>query len=234
MPILGLLESDVLYPDLIDDYASYGSMVRKNLAALDKHLEFRHYRIQEGEFPSNLNECDAYLITGSKTGVYDNEPWLEPLAQWIKHAYTHKAKLLGICFGHQMLAHCLGGHASQSHKGWGVGNHMTNIKHLPIWLNDDSNAYQLIYSHKDQVESLPPKGKVLASSDFCEYAAWYIGDQVLSFQGHPEFTPEYFCRLLERRRDDVGSDLLDQALASIDQPNDSDKILRWMIEFIHI
>ena len=116
MPILGLLESDVLYPDLIDDYASYGSMVRKNLAALDKHLEFRHYRIQEGEFPSNLNECDAYLITGSKTGVYDNEPWLEPLAQWIKHAYTHKAKLLGICFGHQMLAHCLGGHASQRHK----------------------------------------------------------------------------------------------------------------------
>lgn len=234
MPMLGLLESDVLYPDLVDDYSSYGSMICQSLSALDKHLEFRHYHIQNGEFPENLNECDAYLITGSKTGVYDNEHWLEPLEQWIKKAYNNKVRMLGICFGHQMLAHSLGGHASKSDKGWGVGNHMTNILHLPIWLNDDSDAYQLIYSHKDQVESLPPRGKVLASSDFCEYAAWYISDQVLSFQGHPEFTPEYFRRLLERRRDDVGSELLDQALKSIDQPNDSEKILRWMIEFIHL
>lgn len=234
MPILGLLESDVLYPDLVDEYTSYGSMVRKNLSIFDKHLTFRHYRIQDGEFPVNLEECDAYLITGSKTGVYDREPWLEPLADWIKHAYSNKARLIGICFGHQMLAHTLGGHAAKSSKGWGVGNHMTNIEHCPIWLNDDSDAYQLIYSHKDQVESLPPKSKVLASSDFCQYAAWFIGDQVLSFQGHPEFTPEYFCRLLERRRDDVGAELLDQALESIDQPNDSEKILRWIIEFIHI
>lgn len=234
MPTLGLLESDVLYPDLIDEYTSYGSMVRKALSKLDKHLKFRHYHIQQGEFPQDLNECDAYLITGSKTGVYDNEPWLAPLAEWITQAYAQKVRLIGICFGHQMLAHSLGGHAQCSNKGWGVGNHMTNIEHRPIWLNDDSNAYQLIYSHKDQVEQLPPKGKVLARSDFCEYAAWFIGDQILSFQGHPEFTPEYFRRLLERRRDDVGNETLDQALESIDQPNDSDKILRWMIEFIHI
>ncbi|MEK9711015.1 MAG: hypothetical protein VW258_00460 [Thalassolituus sp.] len=142
--------------------------------------------------------------------------------------------MVGICFGHQMLAHTLGGFAARSDKGWGVGHHMTMIDHRPVWLNDDTQQYQLIYSHRDQVQRLPEGARRLSGSDFCEYAAWYLDDRILSFQGHPEFTSEYFRRLLERRREDVGDELLDSALESIEQPNDSERIARWIIEFIHL
>ena len=142
--------------------------------------------------------------------------------------------MIGICFGHQMLAHSLGGHAAKSPKGWGVGNHMTHIEHRPLWMNDDAAHYQLIYSHQDQVEQLPPGARRLAGSDFCENASWFLGDQILTFQGHPEFTPASFRRLLERRRTNVGSELLDGALNTIEHPNDSERIARWMLEFIHL
>ncbi|WP_370292924.1 hypothetical protein [Thalassolituus sp.] len=234
MPVLGLLETDVLYPDLLEDYRSYGHMFRTLLSGLDSHLEFRHYEVQQGELPQDLSECDAYLVTGSKTGVYDDAGWIAPLSDWIRQAFREDARLLGICFGHQILAHALGGHAEKSDKGWGVGNHMTRVEHLPVWLNDDCSHFQLIYSHQDQVQQLPPGARRLAGSEFCENASWFINDQVLTFQGHPEFTPEYFRRLLERRRECVGSELLDAAMEAISQTNDSERIGRWLLEFIHL
>ncbi|MAE21279.1 MAG: hypothetical protein CMK92_02505 [Pseudomonas sp.] len=233
MPTLGLLEADVLYDDLIDDYQSYGTMLAELLCRLNPALTCQFYDIHNGELPEP-GSCDAYLVTGSKTGVYDEDPWLAPLAQWIEQAYARGERLLGICFGHQMLAHSLGGHAANSPKGWGVGHHTTVVQQRPLWLNDDTEAFQLIYSHRDQVESLPPGAHCLAGSTFCPLAAWYLSDKVLSFQGHPEFTAEYFTRLLERRREDVGNTLLDQALESIHQPNDSERIARWMLEFIQL
>lgn len=233
MATLGILECDVLYDDLIADYSSYGVMLSELLASIDPHLNFTFYQVHNDELPSE-GECDAYLLTGSKTGVYDDDHWVPPLMEWVRVAHARKEPMLGICFGHQLLAHALGGHAGLSNKGWGVGNHMTEIDHRPMWLNDDQPAYQLIYSHKDQVSALPEGARRLAGSDFCEYAAWYLNDLVLSFQGHPEFTPEYFRRLQERRREDVGDERLTQAMNTLEQPNDSETIARWMTEFIHL
>ena len=104
---LGLLETDVLYPDLISDYTSYGTMFRQLLAEEDASLHFRHYQVTEGQLPERMDECDVYLITGSKAGVYDPLPWLEPLSDWIRAAFDAGRPMLGICFGHQILAHCL-------------------------------------------------------------------------------------------------------------------------------
>ena len=233
MATLGILECDVLYPDLIDDYTSYGTMLANLLRRFDPNLNIEYFDVHNAELPGQ-SQCDAYLLTGSKTGVYDDEPWITPLSDWLQSAHRRQERLMGICFGHQMLAHALGGHAGLSDKGWGVGNHMTEVDHRPLWLNDDLAAFQLIYSHKDQVTRLPEGGKRLAGSQFCEFAAWYLEDQILSFQGHPEFTPEYFERLLGRRREDVGEARLDAALNSIHQPNDDETIARWMLEFIHL
>lgn len=229
---IGLLEADVLYPDLISEYRSYGTMFQKALARLAPELSFRFYQIQKGEFPSAIDECDVYLLTGSKTGVYDEASWLEPLANWIQSAYQNQARLIGICFGHQMLAQSLGGQAAKSEKGWGVGNYSVEINQVPNWLDAPTTNFKLIYSHQDQVLQLPTGAQRLAGNAFCPNAAWYLNNQVLCFQGHPEFTPEYFAKLIERRREHIGSERLDKALASLQEENDSSKVLNWLIQFI--
>ena len=231
---LGLLETDTLYPDLLDDYVSYGTMFRRLFSQQNPDLEFRHYQITEGEFPQTLNECDVYLITGSKAGVYEDLPWISSLQDWIRQAYKAGIPMLGICFGHQVLAQSLGGHAEKSHKGWGVGHQQMKIQQLPGYLSSPLDNYRLIYSHQDQVVNLPAEAHCLAGNDFCPNASWYIGDQVLAFQGHPEFDAAYFRRLITRRVTCIGEQRLNQALEGLQERNDSDTVIRWLVDFIRL
>jgi GMP synthase-like glutamine amidotransferase len=228
---LGLLETDTLYDDLIPDYGSYGQMFAAFFDRLDGGLKYRYYQAKEGELPRAANECDAYLITGSKAGVYDSDPWIGGLQSWIADFHQQGAKLIGICFGHQIIAHSLGGRAAKSTKGWGVGVH-------PCELIDPINSAEqselnLLYSHQDQVETLPPNAQLIASSDFCQYAAFKIDHRVLSFQGHPEFTPEYLQRLLTRRIDAIGETRFARAMASLTEVTDEPQVGQQLLDFIY-
>lgn len=243
---LGLLETDTLYDDLIPDYGSYGQMFARFFDDLDgdpnDKLKYRYYQVQQGELPKDTGECDAYLITGSKAGVYDSLPWIASLQRWIADFHQQRAKLIGICFGHQILAHSLGGEAAKSGEGWGVGVHTTNLlvddKQINNSASTQSNRYcegsplRLLHSHQDQVQKLPPQAQLLASSDFCQNAAFKIDDRVLSFQGHPEFTPLYLQRLLGRRKSVIGEQVFADAMASMEQDTDAAQVGRWLIDFI--
>ncbi len=235
---LGLLETDTLYPDLVEDYVSYGTMFRQLFSASDPDISFRHYPVTEGVLPGTqsdeLRECDVYLITGSKAGVYDNLPWIAPLTDWIRRAFDAGIPMLGVCFGHQILAHSLGGHAEKSSKGWGVGNQTMQVEHWPDFLERPVEHYRLIYSHQDQVTRLPEMASRLAGNDFCPNASWFIGQQVLAFQGHPEFDAEYFQRLITRRVDSIGETRLQAALDGLRDSNDSERVIQWLLEFIRL
>jgi GMP synthase-like glutamine amidotransferase len=234
---LGLLETDTLYADVIDEYGSYGQMFARYFDALDGQLSYRYYQVQAGELPQHPDECSAYLVTGSKAGVYDRLPWLPPLADWIVDFHARGAKIIGICFGHQMVANSLGGQAAKSARGWGLGVHRTKL-HLGAFNGDNASEnasgdqLRLIHSHQDQVEKLPPGARVLASSDFCPYAAYAIDDRALCFQGHPEFTPEFFRRLFAGRADDLADHALALALATLNEPTDHERVGRWLLDFI--
>ena len=234
MTRLGILEADELYSDLIDDYRSYGWMFRQYFDALSARLDYRHYHICQGEWPQSLDECDAWLITGSKSGVYDQEPWILQLQDWIRMAFEQRQRLLGVCFGHQILAHSLGGFAGPSPKGWGIGVHTTAIEHRPLWLNDEQQHIRLLYSHRDQVERLPRGARRLAGSDFCPNAAFFIGDQVLGLQGHPEFSRDYLQRLLPRRADSIGTEKLQRSFEGLHQATDEERIGHWLLSFIDL
>ncbi len=229
---IGILETDQLYADLVEDYQSYGWMFRRFFEALGGRFCYRHYQLLDDEWPERLDECDAWLITGSKAGVYDSEPWIAQLEHWVRNAYEQRQRLLGVCFGHQLLAHSLGGHAGRSHRGWGIGVHTTRIEHRPLWLSDEQQHIRLLYSHQDQVERLPREARRLASSDFCPNAAFFIGDQVLGLQGHPEFTRDYLTRLLPRRIDSIGAEKLERSFNGLEQPTDEERVGRWMIRFL--
>lgn len=231
MKTLGILEADTLRPDLKTDYLSYGHMFTQLFERLGFSLDYKFFHIQQGQFPTAF-ECDAYLITGSKAGVYDDLPWIAPLQEWIKSNFERKEKLIGICFGHQILAHSLGGFAAKSNKGWGVGLHTAQVNKLPVWAEQTPPELTLIYSHQDQVEQLPPAATRIAGSDFCENAAFFIDQQVLSFQGHPEFSVDFTHRLLSQRSEQIGADLLQSKLDELTTPKDADIVGKWLAKFI--
>lgn len=155
-------------------------------------IELHDYRITEGDFPVNPAECDGYIITGSPAGAYDTLPWIPKLIDFIRETYGAGIKIVGMCFGHQVLAHALGGEAQKSEKGWGMGLRQFQIQteNRPSWLTlpADSGVCNLYFCHQDQVVSLPQNATRLAGSEFCPNAMFAIGDQVLGMQGHPEFT----------------------------------------------
>ncbi len=231
MTTLGLLETDTLYDDLIPDYGSYGQMFAAFFDHLDGGLQYRYYQVKEGELPETINECDAYLITGSKAGVYDSDSWISHLQSWIVDFHQQNAKLIGICFGHQIIAHSLGGRAAKSPRGWGVGVHTCEL--IDPLKPTKQSELSMLYSHQDQVQVLPPSAQLLASSDFCPYAAFKIDHRVLSFQGHPEFTPEYLQRLLTRRIDAIGEARFAEAMVSLTKMTDEARVGQQLLDFIY-
>lgn len=230
MKTLGILEADTLYPDLQSDYRSYGYMFTQLFARLGFDFDYRFFDVQQGQLPAAF-ECDAYLITGSKAGVYDDLPWIAPLQAWIKASFSRNEKIMGVCFGHQLLAHSLGGFAGKSEKGWGVGLHQARLENTPTNTEHNHSVLTLIYSHQDQVERLPAGATRIASSDFCENAAFYIDERILAFQGHPEFSVDFTKRLLSRRADLIGTAKLQQKLEELNPTPDADRVGRWLAEF---
>lgn len=228
MARLGLLETDTLYESLIDDYGSYGKMFASFFDALGGQLSYRHYQVQAGELPQHPDECDAYLITGSKAGVYDPLPWIAALQSWIVDFHRQRARIIGICFGHQIIAHSLGGTAAKSDKGWGLG-----VLSCEQSLTGDASILRLIHSHQDQVIALPPEATRLAGCDFCPNAALAIDNNVLTFQGHPEFTPAYLRRLLVQRKGRIDSEVMARALASLTKATDHERVGRYLLDFIY-
>lgn len=230
---IGLLETDILYDDLIKDYGSYGLMFEKYFRQLDNsELEFAYYHVQQGELPLHLAECDAYIVTGSKAGAYEDHAWIEPLTNWIVAADQAKVKVLGICFGHQIIAQALGGSVEMSDKGWGMGvRSLSTIADSPF-AQSLPKSLDLIYSHKDQVIELPPTARNFLSDNFCPYAGFTIGQHIVTFQGHPEFSAEYSKRLLVRRADSIGEPTFSQGIDSLRQNTDANYIGRLILDFL--
>lgn len=237
MRTLGLLEVDVLDQDLIGDYGSYGQMTARLFDELQSGLTYRYYQVQQGEFPQSADECDAYLITGSRVGAYDDLPWLAGLQDWIRAFHHARAKLIGICFGHQIIAQALGGRVEKSSRGWGLGFRKLALNADPLSAREPalgamSDHLGMLYSHQDQVVLPPPEATVFAGDEFCPNGAMLIADRVISFQGHPEFTPDYLKRLMIMRRDRYPEPLYDAALNDIERETDRLLVGQWLLNFI--
>ena len=214
--------------DLAQTFGSYPQMVEGLLES--DGLTFRAYDVTAGHWPAP-EDFDALLITGSAAGAYDPLPWIEPLKAFLK---ASEAKpMVGICFGHQIMAEAFGGHVEKSPKGWGVGlNHYQVLEHEP-WM-DGATEFAIPASHQDQVVVQPPQSAVVAASAFTPYAALaYTTRPAISFQGHPEFAPAYAEALIENRRGTRYTDeQADAAVASLQAPNDRARVGEWIVRFL--
>jgi GMP synthase-like glutamine amidotransferase len=164
------------------------------------------------------------VITGSSAGVYDDLPWIKDLMAFLQSA-RGGAKLIGICFGHQVMAQAFGGSVIKSPNGWGLGLHRYELPVRPHWM-DDAPVVAAPASHQDQVVTLPPDAQVIASSAFTPHAGLDYGDAI-SFQFHPEFSRAFAAALIEAKRERY-PDLAASAIQSHSQPDDCARVGRWI------
>lgn len=228
---LGILDCDVVHEDLRKEYISYSHMFQTLFIQVAPSVSFTSYPVIEGVYPESIDECDGYIITGSKSSVYDNAEWLDELRDYVRNLASQRKKMVGICFGHQLLAHVLGGRTSKSEKGWGVGVMQSKVIAKPKWMQPVIPSYSLLVSHQDQVIKLPPNAAVIATSSFCSNSAFQIEDYALGFQGHPEFIRDYSHRLMEMRRDRIPHERIEVGLNSLTEKIDHLLVAQWIINF---
>ncbi|KXU38901.1 amidotransferase [Ventosimonas gracilis] len=226
-----ILETDILRPQLIEQYKSYGTMFQQLFSRQPLGATFHCFNVVQGHYPDDSERFDAYLITGSKADSFGQDDWIGKLRTYLLARYQNGDKLLGVCFGHQLMALLLGGKAERASQGWGVGVHQYRVLSQEPWMQPASETFNLLVSHQDQVTQLPEGAQLLASSDFCPNAAYRIGGQVLCFQGHPEFTHEYSRDLLNLRREAFGETVYQAGIESLAKEQQGAQIAEWMIRF---
>ncbi|PRB81601.1 gamma-glutamyl-gamma-aminobutyrate hydrolase family protein [Pseudomonas sp. MYb185] len=229
---IGILQCDDVKDSLQAAYGNYPQMFSELLLELLPDCELPIYRVLDGQLPESPRACDAWLITGSKFGVNDGLPWIEALSEFVCTLWEQKIPLIGVCFGHQLMAHALGGVVRQSEKGWGVGLSFNQVIERKPWMEPFQTQLDLLVSHQDQVVILPPQAEVLASSEFCPYYLIQYGDCFLSVQGHPEFCKDYCRDLMQMRGLALPPARLRAGLASLSAEADSALMMRWIVRFM--
>ncbi len=223
---IAVLETGIPPGDLGERFGRYPDMYRRMLGLADP---LPAYAVAQGRLPERVEDHDAYIISGSPAGVYDPLPWIGELTAFIRQAHG-RAKLVGICFGHQAMAQALGGEVVKSGKGWGVGLHHYRVAERQEWM-DLAEQVSIPASHQDQVVAQPPGTQVTLASDFTPFAGLAWGDgSAISFQFHPEFDPAFAKALIEARRDALPDP--EGAKATLDGPNDNARVGAWIGGFL--
>ena len=219
-------------PECRARFGDYGDMFAIALgSAFDPRPSFEFFDVRRGCYPGRIEDCAGYLITGSRASVYDDEPWIDRLKGFVRELNNARAKTVGICFGHQLVAAALGGHVDRAEAGWGVGVHTWEIVDDSPWMRPRLDELRLLASHQDQVEVLPQSARLLAASDFCPNAAFAIEGHVFAVQGHPEFTRDYARFLMCRRREALGG-AFGPGIASLNEPTDQAVVAKWIAAFL--
>lgn len=235
--LIGILEAGKVNERLVLRHGEYPPMFMNLLGPAGPELRFRAYATEDGEIPADPTECDAWLVTGSRHGVYDDLPWFGPLKTFLRAARAAGQPIVGICFGHQILAEALGGRAVKSDKGWGIGIHDYAIDRRPGWMADAPESIAIHAFHQDQVVAIPNDATVLASSPFCAFAMLAYGDpeapDAISIQPHPEFSDAYVADLLDIRSGIVIPPAqADAARATLGRSVNEQDFARWCVNYL--
>lgn len=219
MARLGLLVCDHVPPEFLDVAGDYPDMFEE-LFADQPEVELVPYDLTAGRFPTSVEECDGWVTTGSRRSVYEEEAWIDRFGELVRDVARSDRPLVGVCFGHQMIAHALGGKVTRAEEGWGVGIKTVEVPDPPGWLG--RSRYRILNSHADQIIDPPPAARVVGSNDHCPVSLMTLGETVVGIQGHPEFPVEYCEALIRARRGSlIPEDVADAALESLSTPPDT-------------
>jgi GMP synthase-like glutamine amidotransferase len=227
---VGLLQCDDLDPPHRDLEGGYVEQFTRllatgGLAAPD--LDLRVFRVDHDEQPGGPTECDGWVITGSRAGVYEDHRWIPPLVDLVRSAVDGAVPTVGVCFGHQLVAHALGASVSKHPGGWNIGAIDYRVCDAPPG-ETDLSPFRLVAIHQDQVHAVPEGLTLLATADTCEVAGM-IGPGVLTVQGHPEFGPAVAESLYRRRARHFGDTAVERAVVSLGESLSTRRVASWMV-----
>jgi GMP synthase-like glutamine amidotransferase len=218
---------------LRDRFGAYHLMFERMFSG--EGFAFETIKLSEGQKLPDPATLDATLIMGSAAGVYDTHyEWMEPLRDYIRRAYAAATPMLGICFGHQIMADALGGDVRKSDKGWGLGRHVYAVKSRPAPIGTSTlPEFAIACSHQDQVITPPAEAETFLASSFTPHAGlMYRNGAAMSLQPHPEFEDDYTVALAELRRGKAPDERIDDAIKSISRPSDSREIAGYLGAFL--
>ncbi|WP_128253581.1 type 1 glutamine amidotransferase [Falsirhodobacter deserti] len=219
--LIGILQTGDAPAELVPESGDYPEMFERLLDG--RGFAFRTWRVVDMDFPDDVRRADGWLITGSRHGAYEDHAFIPPLERFIRNAFAAHVPIVGICFGHQIIAQALGGRVEKFDRGWSVGATDYRFGDETLTLN----AW-----HQDQVVEAPKEATVLATSDFCANAALVYEDRALTVQAHPEFSNAFLDGLIRTRGEGaVPSPLLQQAKARMNAPKDSARLADRITEF---
>lgn len=229
---IGILKTDAVREEWVPRFGEYPDMFMKLLSDRDPALQFAVYDSMLGEYPQDIDEVDAYLITGSRFSVYEDLPWIHRLLEFIRELNRRRKPLVGICFGHQAVAQALGGRTEKASAGWGVGLHRHCFASQPEWFDGGDREFPVLVSHQDQVVANAEGATTLAGSSFCPNAVCQLGEHILTMQGHPEFVSDYARAIMDFRRDILGEALYAEGIASLQESPDTVRMADWILNFL--
>lgn len=227
---VGLLECDHVAEDLSHYAGDYHEMFTELFQRHAPQLELEYFDVRNGQFPASVNACEAFVTTGSRFSVYDDEGWIHTLKDFVRQLRAANTPFVGICFGHQMLAEALGGKVEKAPQGWGIGIHQLNVIRTESWMLPQHTSCGIQYTHRDQVQRLPENSSVLGESDHCPVAMFQVGEKMLGIQGHPEFPAAYAEALVRKRTELIGAKLVNAANFNV--PTDEAVITAWLSKFL--
>lgn len=203
---VGILDLGTSPPDLMQGLPTFGQELRAWVARAVPEARLDLIDIVGGAALPEPGAHDGYVLSGSELGVYDDVAWMAPLRGFLTAARGAETPLVGICFGHQIMADVFGGRAEKigpPHVGVRAFRMQGDVAPAHVW-------------HQDQVTALPPGADVIAEAEYCPFGGLAYDFPAISVQFHPEYRAGFLSTFLERCRGGIlPEETADQALSEI-------------------